>query len=465
MQCVNTTSQQIAYDALFTVFSQQPWFAGVYIWLWRPDPSSGGTCDTDYTPQSKAASATLKHHWASTVPHRAARSLQIRRDATGRVQDALKEIAEPEVLVSRTDPYSDRIKGVIVGSGEWSSHENNRLDTPSAEVTLRRIAATGANSVQAAVTWFFASPDDTSFYPIYSNATPYRSESDAELTTFFRTARGMGFKTGLSILLDPDFRMANYSARNIKNACWRDFVGRNFTEDQWDAWFRNYEAWAVHYAKLSQQNGVELFIVENELMTVLNHPSNGDRWRRVVNNVKSVFKGMVTAKQLFNSMGNPPHPFTDLMDILGFGCYHDFVNTSDAFPDPYRVPSVAALEKGWAASVQGMELLHNLTGKKVMCIEVGIQSRPWSWTWRHPGWAGGDNDPNIAGYGSPAGRDIQADEREYAPTDGTGSSSLPGNPGSLPHRPPPTNTHTVVISHSLLTGSSCAVLLGNRHPY
>ena len=105
---------------------------------------------------------------------------------------------------------------------------------------------------QVAVTWFFASPDVTAFYPIYSNATgskgieaPYRSESDAELTTFFHNARAMGFRTGLSILLDPDFRMANHSARNLINACWRDFIGRNFTEAEWDEWFHNYETWAV----------------------------------------------------------------------------------------------------------------------------------------------------------------------------------------------------------------------------
>ena len=79
----------------------------------------------------------------------------------------------------------------------------------------------------------------------------------------------------------------------------------------------------------------------------------------------------------------------------GFGCYHDYLTAEDAFPDPYRVPSVAALALDWAEDVLAMERLHNATGKQVMCIEVGVQSRPWAWTWRHPLWAGGDNDTRI----------------------------------------------------------------------
>ena len=71
------------------------------------------------------------------------------------------------------------------------------------------------------------------------------------------------------------------------------------------------------YAKLAEASGVELLIVENELMTALNHKTNGPRWKKLVASVKEVFTGRVTAKQLFNSMADPPHPFTDIMDILG----------------------------------------------------------------------------------------------------------------------------------------------------
>ncbi len=39
------------------------WFDGVYLWLWRADPSAGGGCDASYTPQGKEAAEVLKRLW------------------------------------------------------------------------------------------------------------------------------------------------------------------------------------------------------------------------------------------------------------------------------------------------------------------------------------------------------------------------------------------------------------------
>ncbi len=39
------------------------WFDGVYLWLWRADPSAGGRSDGSYVPQGKEAAAMLKRFW------------------------------------------------------------------------------------------------------------------------------------------------------------------------------------------------------------------------------------------------------------------------------------------------------------------------------------------------------------------------------------------------------------------
>ena len=36
------------------------WFDGVYLWLWRTDPTAGGSWDDSYTQQQKPATAVMK---------------------------------------------------------------------------------------------------------------------------------------------------------------------------------------------------------------------------------------------------------------------------------------------------------------------------------------------------------------------------------------------------------------------
>ena len=159
-QCTNTTAQDIAYEALLGVFGTETWFGGVYVWLWRPDPMAGGTSDTDFTPQGKPALQTLRRHWQAEERPREQQQPQQEQEQDGRWKGHAAEagvgdghapavhVYDGGVLVSSSDPYHDRIKGVIVGSGEWSSPQSNRLDSVDAVTTLKRIAATGANFVQ-----------------------------------------------------------------------------------------------------------------------------------------------------------------------------------------------------------------------------------------------------------------------------------------------------------------------------
>lgn len=51
----DTTCQANAYEAFLSTLVPQPWFAGVFWWLWHADPTSGGTSDSDFTPHGKPA--------------------------------------------------------------------------------------------------------------------------------------------------------------------------------------------------------------------------------------------------------------------------------------------------------------------------------------------------------------------------------------------------------------------------
>ncbi len=57
----NLEVQCNAYDALYRVFWDQPWFAGGFIWKWYDNHTgAGGSNNNDYTPQNKPVESIIK---------------------------------------------------------------------------------------------------------------------------------------------------------------------------------------------------------------------------------------------------------------------------------------------------------------------------------------------------------------------------------------------------------------------
>ena len=58
---INNVAQANAYDALFQMMTQQPWFAGGFAWKWYADDyHKRAKNNIDYTPQGKPALETIK---------------------------------------------------------------------------------------------------------------------------------------------------------------------------------------------------------------------------------------------------------------------------------------------------------------------------------------------------------------------------------------------------------------------
>ena len=52
--------QADAYQAAFESLYTQPWFAGIFWWVWTTDPFAGGPCDAGHTPREKPAENVLR---------------------------------------------------------------------------------------------------------------------------------------------------------------------------------------------------------------------------------------------------------------------------------------------------------------------------------------------------------------------------------------------------------------------
>jgi len=61
--CSDPTAQARAYNALLSTMYPKPWFEGVNWWLWRADPTAGGTTDYTFTPQGKPMTLNVIQNW------------------------------------------------------------------------------------------------------------------------------------------------------------------------------------------------------------------------------------------------------------------------------------------------------------------------------------------------------------------------------------------------------------------
>jgi hypothetical protein len=64
---IDLQEQADAYQAAFDSVYNQPWFAGMFWWVWGTDPLQGGPCDDDYTPHDKLAEDVLRA-WYGAPP-------------------------------------------------------------------------------------------------------------------------------------------------------------------------------------------------------------------------------------------------------------------------------------------------------------------------------------------------------------------------------------------------------------
>jgi hypothetical protein len=55
--------QSTAYEAIFTVFWRQDWFAGGFFWKWHFHEGIGGENDADFTPQGKPALNVISNYY------------------------------------------------------------------------------------------------------------------------------------------------------------------------------------------------------------------------------------------------------------------------------------------------------------------------------------------------------------------------------------------------------------------
>lgn len=107
--------------------------------------------------------------------------------------------------------------------------------------------------------------------------------TDEELISMIEYAKELG----LGVALKPTV--------NCKDGTWRAFVSffdhDVVCEPKWGNWFESYTKFQLHYAKIAQEHGCEMFIAGCE-MVMTEHREQ--EWRTLIRTIKKVYQGLVS---------------------------------------------------------------------------------------------------------------------------------------------------------------------------
>ena len=142
----------------------------------------------------------------------------------------------------------------------------------------------------------------------------------------------------------------------------------------WGSWFESYRVTMLHYARMAEKTGVELFCVGTELRTsILQQP---DKWKELIEEVRTVYTGKITYAA--NWHDEFEHiDFWDQLDYIGLQAYFPLTDNKN--------PDLETIKQGWDRYIPMLEELSATYNKQILFTEVGYKSeasatiKPWEW--------------------------------------------------------------------------------------
>ncbi|MBS3734131.1 MAG: hypothetical protein KGY99_04320 [Phycisphaerae bacterium] len=156
-----------------------------------------------------------------------------------------------------------------------------------------------------------------------------KNPSDHRLREVIRYARSDDSANGkppMKVVLMPIVLL-----ENPKHNEWRGEIAPS----DWDAWWADYNALVLHYAKIAQQTGVEVLMIGSELIST--EKPQAARWRKLAEKVRAVYKGRLGYSanwDHYQAIG-----WWDALDVIGMTTYHDLTGGKE--------PTVERMVKAW----------------------------------------------------------------------------------------------------------------------
>ena len=216
---------------------------------------------------------------------------------------------------------------------------------------LQRIRGLGGTAIALVPYASFRTPPSTEFRFLLS-------ESDERVVRSIDQAHA----AGLQIMLKPQLWGRIFTG-DIKYERTEDF----------GVWSRRYRRWILHFARMAELHGVELFCIGNELNGVSGHEQH---WRALIQDVRRIYSGPLTFAANWNEEFEQIS-FWDELDYLGVNFY---------FPLAERGEIPTAGSPRLQELTANLEAMHRRYRKPILFTEVGYPplataaAEPWKET-------------------------------------------------------------------------------------
>lgn len=248
--------------------------------------------------------------------------------------------------------------------------EKERFSSPHAEESLRALAKIGAQWICIVVTQYQETYNSTGIFPTGQTA------SDESLLHIIRRAHRLGLK----VMLKPHLDL-----RATGDGMWRGDICFH-SEDQWRAWSAAYLAFILHYARLAQQAGAQMFCVGTELRFA---SGRTQLWEEeIIPRVRAIYKGKLVYAANWDEYKRIA--FWRSLDYIGIDAYFPLAEKED--------PGYEEIRQAWRRWADEIEAWQKTVNKPVIFTEIGYTScaytaaRPWE-----------------TGYGKRLSLELQAD--------------------------------------------------------
>jgi hypothetical protein len=197
--------------------------------------------------------------------------------------------------------------------------------TPKAARALTHLATTGANWVSIVVTQYQKQHNTTEIFPLY---TPQHSTQPPWFYTFITATeqqlrsviRDAKMRHNIKVMLKPHIDLTEDAPEY-----WRGDIGTGFSASDWDRWFESYEKFILTYARLAEEEQVELLSLSCELIVASEQEAH---WRALIPKVRKVYKGMLTDAANWAIPGEggevADKKWWDAVDMIGVDEYYPF---------------------------------------------------------------------------------------------------------------------------------------------
>jgi hypothetical protein len=236
----------------------------------------------------------------------------------------------------------------------YATWNKESFGTVLSDNSLKAMADLGVNCVSIVTTWY-----QEDYNSVKMNPTE-RTPSDSSIRHAIRKAH----EAGMSVMLKPHIDLEG------GRDCSRSDIGFQ-TEEKWSEWFSNYTNFIIHYARLAEKEGVELFCVGTELSFAA---TKSQIWREVViPGVRKVFSGQLTYAANWDEYRDVA--FWDVLDYAGIDAYFPLSKKPN--------PTFEDIKEGWKSWLGEIEEWQKKTNKPIIFTECGYPSadhaaiKPW----------------------------------------------------------------------------------------